>query len=99
MKMSWASTVVVLIGKETHTRPWVNWEIETANRLGKRIVGIFDHGGKQVDVPTAFEKYGSALVGWNTENIMAAIDGSQNTFENPDGSTRAPMNPGTTSTC
>src|ERR1043166_4487099 len=27
MKMSWASTVVVLIGKETHKRPWVDWEI------------------------------------------------------------------------
>ena len=24
MKVSWASTVVVLIGKKTHTRPWVN---------------------------------------------------------------------------
>jgi len=98
MKMSWASTVVVLVGKDTHSRPWVNWEIEQANRMGKRIVGIFDHGGKQADVPTALEKYGAALVGWNTGKIIAAIDG-QNSFENPDGSTRAPINTATTSTC
>src|ERR1700687_5734510 len=38
MKISWAGTVVVLIGKETHLRPWVDWEIEQANKQGKRIV-------------------------------------------------------------
>ncbi|WP_241773479.1 TIR domain-containing protein [Chryseobacterium sp. Leaf394] len=31
MKISWSSTVVVLIGKNTHSRPWVNWEIDKAN--------------------------------------------------------------------
>src|SRR5260221_9862101 len=77
MKISWASTVVVLIGKETHSRPWVDWEIEQANRLGKRIVGVFTQGGTEVDIPPAFEKYGSALVGWNTQNIMSAIDGQE----------------------
>src|SRR5271156_1558352 len=41
MKMSWASTVIVLIGKETHQRPWVDWEIRQANELGKRIVGVY----------------------------------------------------------
>src|SRR5262245_50434487 len=37
MKISWAGSVVVLIGKETHSRPWVDWEIREANRQGKRI--------------------------------------------------------------
>jgi hypothetical protein len=36
---------VVLIGKETHSRPWVNWEIEEAAKQGKRIVGVYEHGG------------------------------------------------------
>src|SRR5688572_7569694 len=35
MKMSWAGSVIVLIGKETHQRPWVDWEINKANELGK----------------------------------------------------------------
>src|SRR5260221_12642945 len=99
MKMSWASTVVVLIGKQTHSRPWVNWEIEQANRLGKRIVGVFTQGGTEVDIPPAFEKYGSALVGWNTQNIMSAIDGQENSFQNPDGSAREPVNHPATSVC
>jgi hypothetical protein len=99
MKMSWASTVVVLIGKQTHSRNWVNWEIEKAHQLGKRIVGVYTQGGTQADIPPAFEKYGSSLVGWYTDSIMAAIDGGANTFQNPDGSTRDPVNPSTTSVC
>ncbi len=99
MKMSWASTVVVLIGKQTHSRPWVNWEIEKANQLGKRIVGVFTQGGTKADIPPAFEKYGSALVGWNSDSIVAAIDGSENPFQNPDGSARDAVNPATTSVC
>jgi hypothetical protein len=99
MKISWSSTVVVLIGSETHSRPWVNWEIEQANRVGKRIVGVFTHGGKNADIPPAFEKYGSALVGWNTERIIAAIDGRENNFENPDGSPREPVNYAARSVC
>lgn len=92
MKISWASTVVVLIGKETASRPWVNWEIEQANHQGKRIVGVFTRGGTSADVPPSFEKYGSALVGWNTESIVKAVDGGANMFQNPDGTSRSPVN-------
>lgn len=88
MKISWAGTVVVLIGKKTHARKWVNWEIEQANKQGKRIVGVYVRGGTDADIPAAFEKYGSALVGWNSESIVAAIDGTTNPFQNPDGSSR-----------
>ncbi len=99
MKISWASTVVVLIGKVTHSRPWVNWEIEKANQLGKRIVGVFVQGGTNADIPPAFDKYGSALVSWNTDSIVAAIDGRDNSFQNPDGTQREPVSPRTTSVC
>ncbi len=94
MKISWAGTVVVLIGKETHTRPWVNWEIEQANKQGKRIVGIYVQGGTEADKPAALEKYASTIVAWNTESIIRAIDGTTNDFQNSDGSPRvAPTSP------
>lgn len=99
MKMSWAGVVVVLIGKETHSRPWVNWEIEQAHKLGKRIVGAFVQGGKESDAPTNFEKYGSALVGWNSSSIVSAIDGTASPFQRPDGSSRSPVHTPTTSEC
>ena len=84
----WAGTVVVLIGKATHSRPWVNWEIEQANKQGKRIVGVYMRGGTDADKPEALEKYASAIVGWTAEGIMAAIDGTENQFQNPGRSTR-----------
>src|SRR5882672_8434204 len=64
MKISWAKTVLVLIGSETHTRPWVDWEIQQANAQGKRIVGVFAQGGKDFAIPVGLEKYASAIVGW-----------------------------------
>jgi hypothetical protein len=91
MKMSWSSTVVVLIGKQTHARPWVDWEIRKANELGKRIVGVYERGGTENDVPAAFNDYGDALVGWNSKNVMDAIEGKCDPFENPDGEERPPV--------
>jgi hypothetical protein len=99
MKISWASTVVVLIGKGTHERPWVNWEIEQANKQGKRIVGVYVRGGTTADLPSALEKYASSIVGWNTNAVVDAIDGKDNPFQNPDGSSRPVALPATTTKC
>ena len=99
MKMRWASTVVVLIGSKTHTRPWVNWEIEQAHKLGKRIVGVYLHGGTAADVPTALNDYGQAIVAWNTKSIVDAIEGRNNRFENPAGELRSSVHAMSTSHC
>jgi hypothetical protein len=89
MKISWASTVVVLVGSETHARPWVNWEIDQAHAQGKRIVGVFEHGGKDADLPASLQKYASSIVAWHSESIQRAIDGGEVLFQNSDGSDRA----------
>ena len=99
MKISWAGTVVVLIVKETHSRPWVNWEVEQANEQGKRIVGVYERGGTEADIPPALEKYASAIVSWNSDSIMGAIDGTDNSFQNPDGSSRGATHAGVSVTC
>lgn len=98
-KISWAGTVVVLIGNDTHSRPWVTWEIEQANKQGKRIVGVYARGLTEAVIPDALEKYASAIVGWNSERIMAAIDGTENPFQNPDSSIRQSTNTRMSGTC
>jgi hypothetical protein len=90
-KISWSSTVVVLIGKDTHSRPWVNWETDEANKQGKRIVGVFVRGGTNADIPVTLKKYASAIVAWNAESIMNAIDGGENIFQEPDGTASPPV--------
>ncbi|KMO31259.1 hypothetical protein VQ03_27445 [Methylobacterium tarhaniae] len=99
MKMSWASTVIVLIGKRTHERRWVDWEIKLANRLGKRIVGVYARGGTEADIPPALKKYGDAIKNWNAESVISAIEGADSSFEAPDGSPAPPLHAGTTSRC
>lgn len=99
MKMRWASTVVVLIGPKTHTRPWVNWEIEQAHKLGKRIVGVYLKGGTNVNVPKALDDYGQAIVKWATKSIVGAIEGKNNRFENPSGELRQSVHAMATSRC
>lgn len=87
--INWAGTVIVLIGDETHTREWVNWEIEQAQKLGTRVVGVYINELKHENppLPEAFENYGDALVGWTGNRIVDAIEGRINNFEKPDGST------------
>ena len=98
MKISWAQSVVVVIGAKTHSRPWVNYEIAEANRQGKRIIGVYERGGQSFEVPELLEKYGTSIVAWNAESILSALDGKVS-FENPDGSSRSAVNQQTRTTC
>jgi hypothetical protein len=86
MKMRWASQLIVVIGKETHSRPWVNWEIEAAHKLGKPILAVFQHGLKdQVKTPENLENYATSRVaGWNSQSIINALEG-KNIFEDKNG--------------
>ncbi|MEM6368481.1 MAG: TIR domain-containing protein [Myxococcota bacterium] len=99
MKISWSTTVVVLVGKGTHQRPWVDWEIEQAHRQGKRIVGVYERGGQEADLPTGLSKYASAIVAWSADSIKAAIDGEDNRFEDSDGKERSPRSDASRSIC
>lgn len=86
MKIRWAGQVIVVIGKETHQRPWVNWEIKVAHQLGKPIIGVYENGLKdQVEIPENLKKYATSIVGWRSESVIAALNG-EGQFQNPDGS-------------
>lgn len=87
-QISWAGTVVVLIGKDTAKSDYVNWEIKTAGEMGKRIVGVYLQGAKEGDVPEELNEYGHALVGWNGDKIVRAIGGEDMDWEKPDGNSR-----------
>lgn len=84
-QMSWAGTVIVLIGKETSKSDYVNWEIKTAAEMGKRIIGVYLQGAKEEDIPSELIEHGDNLVGWNGDKIVRAISGEDMDWENPDG--------------
>jgi MTH538 TIR-like domain (DUF1863) len=99
LRVHWAGTFICLIGPRTHTRPWVNWEIEQAAKKGKRIVGVYVNGASDADLPDNFNIYGDALVGWTGDRIIDAIEGNFDNFENADGSTRGNLWSSQRSTC
>ncbi|WP_280553015.1 TIR domain-containing protein [Halomonas sp. 25-S5] len=86
MKMRWAGKIIVVIGKDTHKRPWVNWEVKVAHQLGKPIIGVYENGLKnQVEIPENLKKYATSIVGWRSDSVIDALGGGSQ-FQNPDGS-------------
>ncbi|MEI9954799.1 MAG: TIR domain-containing protein [Ferruginibacter sp.] len=93
MRVNWSSTIICLIGPETHKSSWVNYEIDQAHLQGKRIVGLYLHGSNNnVELPDSFKKYGGTPLGWNSlDKLGNAIEGKYLPAENPDGTVRAPI--------
>ncbi|MEN5071358.1 TIR domain-containing protein [Stenotrophomonas sp. TWI1183] len=99
MKISWAQTTVVLIGKETHDREWVNYEIEEAHRQGKAIIGVYEQGNQDAKIPEALDSFATTIVAWNTDAILSAVEGTLDAFQAADGSERSPSNQIQNRTC
>ena len=85
-RIKWASVLVVYVSPDTKQSWWVDWEIEYAEKQGKRIVGVWEHGAKDCELPKALKDYADAVVGWNGESIIDAINGESNVWYKPDGS-------------
>lgn len=73
-RINWASVLVVYISPDTKDSKWVNWEIEYAHKQEKRIVGVWERGARDCELPEALERYADAVVGWNGESIIDAIN-------------------------
>ena len=84
-RIKWASVLVVYISPETKDSDWVNWEIEYAHKEGKRIVGVWAWGEKDCELPEALDHYADAVVGWNGESIIDAINGESDDSRTQDG--------------
>jgi len=84
-RIDWAGTMIVYISSETKNSEWVNWEIERAHKQDKTIVGVWERGANGCEVPEALDEYGHAVVGWNADKIIDAVNGDYEQFETPDG--------------
>ncbi len=69
-----STVVVVPIGAETYQRPAVLWEIETAHRLGKPVIGMRIYKNANHRIPQPMIDHGDTVVGWNLEDLQAEID-------------------------
>lgn len=62
-QINWASTLIVYLTPETKNSKWVSWEIEYAQKQGKRIIGVWAHGHNECEIPDALNDYAHAIVG------------------------------------
>lgn len=89
-RIEWASTLVVYVSPDTKDSWWVNWEIEYAEKLGKRIVGVYAHGDADCELPEALDKYADAICGWQAEGVVDAILGKTSPWQTASGEARPP---------
>lgn len=83
-RIGWASTLVVLITHDTAQSDWVNWEIKYAIEHGKNVVGVYARGATDADIPEELAKHAVAIVGWQGERIVDAINGKITGWDDPE---------------
>jgi hypothetical protein len=72
-KINRCSVVVCLIGSGTAWREWVEWELQTAHKLGKGICGVRLKGSRGRP-PDFLLEMGIPVAGWEQSEIIAAIE-------------------------
>lgn len=91
-RIDWASTLVVLITHDTAQSEWVNREIKYAIEQGKNVVGVYAQGATDADIPEELAKHATAIVGWQGDRVVDAINGNITGWDNP--ATGAPRTQG-----
>ncbi len=81
-----SGALAVYITSDTKESKYVDWEIQYAAKLGKRVIGIWAQGENGCEIPEALEKYADAVVGWNGGRVIDALNGTVQGWYNPDGS-------------
>ena len=89
-RINWAGTMIVIISRETKNHQWVDWEIEYAEKKGKKIIGVWAPGTNGCEVPEPLERHADALVSWDGEKIVEALVGPP-VWQQPDGRPRGPQ--------
>ncbi|WP_422446028.1 TIR domain-containing protein [Thermoanaerobacterium sp. DL9XJH110] len=70
-KIKPVNIVLVLSGMYAAYREWMQYEIDTAQKYYKPIIGIVPWG--QERIPSEVQKVSLEMVRWNTDSIISAI--------------------------
>lgn len=87
-RIRWAGKILVIVSPATRKSEWVDWEIEYAKRFpDKRIIGVWAPDADGCEIPDPLKMYADAMVDWDGEAIVDAINGADN-WRDPDGTPR-----------
>ncbi len=72
-KIRSSSVLICLVGPDTHKSTWVDWEIRTAEELGKKVIGVRLRGDARDPLPAALNSVGAKTCGWDIDSIVGLI--------------------------
>lgn len=87
-KIRWAGTLIVLISADTKDSPYVEWEIDYAQKNETRIIGVFAPGASESDLPEGLADYADGIVSWSGDATFEAIMGDS-VWQDTTGTPRA----------
>lgn len=71
IKIGQSSIFIVLAGMWVDYHKWIQFEIDTAKKYGKPILGIKPWGKQRI--PIEVQEAATQMVGWNTSTVVSAI--------------------------
>jgi hypothetical protein len=69
-----SSLVIVMVGPETHKREAVNWEINKAYELGKKVVCVRIYRNENHQIPQACKDHNAKVISWNLKVIKRELE-------------------------
>ena len=66
-----ASVVIIIAGMYTNHSYWIQYEIDEAVRMEKKIIAIKPHGNTYM--PTNLQNVANELINWNSQSLLSAI--------------------------
>lgn len=73
-RINQCSVVICLIGEKTYQREAVNWELNTAYNLGKKVFGIRVYRDKNHTIPIPLREHNSKIILWNINDIVSELE-------------------------
>ena len=70
-QMKHASIVIIIAGMYASHSNWIQYEIDEAVRMGKKIIAIKPRGNKRI--PVEVQKAAHKIVNWNSTALVDAV--------------------------
>jgi len=73
-RISKCSVVICLIGEKTYQREAVNWELNTAYNLGKKVFGVRIYRDRSHVIPVPLRDHNAKIILWNISDIVKELE-------------------------
>jgi hypothetical protein len=73
-RINQTSVVIVMVGQETHEREAVNWEIEKAYELGKKVVCVRIYRDENHKIPQQCSENHAKVIKWDLDAIKHELE-------------------------